>query len=74
MLLLTGLKAEKQHEGIVKGIEGFDKNHLQHTQMEEKNPLPDKDSRFQHKVPAFWAMIKISMYSVHARMKLTDSI
>ena len=41
-----GLKAEKQHEGFVKGIENFDKHGLSAAKTEEKNALPDKESMF----------------------------
>ena len=31
-------------EKTIQNIEDFDKNKLKHTETDEKNPLPDKDS------------------------------
>ena len=80
------LKAEKVHEGVLKGVEGFtpdklkqtktreaaspldvakselahqktaeqlkdfDKNKLKHAETQEKNPLPDNDSKLHHNI------------------------
>lgn len=40
---LLAVKAEKQHQEFTSGIEHFSKDQLQHTQVTEKNPLPDCD-------------------------------
>ena len=40
------VEQEKQHQGLVKGIEAFDKNELHHADTAERNPLPDKDSMY----------------------------
>lgn len=41
---ILGLAAEKQHQGIVEGIEHFNKSGLKMTETKEKNPLPDRNS------------------------------
>ena len=46
LMVFVGLEAEKRQEGLVKGIESFNKTGLAHTEIHEKNPLPDQDSRF----------------------------
>ena len=40
-----GIAAEKQHEGFVQDIEGFDKNKLQSSETKVKNTLPNRLSR-----------------------------
>lgn len=35
--------AEKAHNGLINGVEQFDKTTMKHTETEEKNPLPPNE-------------------------------
>lgn len=37
---------EKTQKSLFEGIEKFDASRLKHTEVQEKNPLPDKDGIF----------------------------
>ena len=45
------MKAEKDHQKFVHGIEDFDKAKLAHAEPQVKNPLPDTKSRFPVYLP-----------------------
>ena len=47
--IFVDVAAEKQHKGLVQGIEGFHKEELHPTQTMEKNPLPDKQSKMMYR-------------------------
>ena len=43
--VFLGLAEEKKHENLVHGIEDFQKGQLKTTQTQEKNPLPNPESK-----------------------------
>lgn len=45
ILFMLAVKAEKDHQQFVQGIENFDKLGLQRTQLNEKNILPNEQSK-----------------------------
>ena len=45
-LVYSDVQAEKQHQGLVQGIEGFNKSALGHVSTTEKNSLPDSESMY----------------------------
>lgn len=42
----TDVATEKTQKSLFEGIEKFDASRLKHTEVQEKNPLPDKDGIF----------------------------
>jgi len=57
---ILGLAAEKQHQGIVEGIEHFNKSGLKMTETKEKNPLPDRNS-----MSLVWLFVNVYMTEQH---------
>jgi len=43
LLRCSVVQAERVHHNLLKGVEGFDKDSMKHTETQEKNPLPDPE-------------------------------
>lgn len=64
--LFSDVAAEKTQQTLIAGIEKFDTASLKHTETQEKNPLPDKDGKYNIKkqiIRLILTLIKIKNYS-----------